>query len=213
MTLTKTVKALATRLTCLCLLLPLTACALSGQAIQGHVLEEGTHKPIPGAIVIVRWVGSVSKIVDAQNVCVHVESTLTDAQGRYHTPAWSAPSTVGPSFMVSDLEPSMTAYHPGYTFATIPSEKDTVWLKPFVGSRGERLKYLESFTGMQCGKREDYAKQLIPLYRAIYEEARRIAETQEDKHAVNNRLRDLEEMELGYEKSWENWRVRERDLK
>jgi len=39
------------------LAIPLTACALSGEAIEGRVLEEGTNKPIPGAIVVVRWIG------------------------------------------------------------------------------------------------------------------------------------------------------------
>lgn len=53
------------------------------------VLDEDTHQPIKGAIVVARWVGTISALVDSQTTCYHVESTTTDAQGRYQLPAWT----------------------------------------------------------------------------------------------------------------------------
>ncbi|MGH8766817.1 MAG: carboxypeptidase-like regulatory domain-containing protein, partial [Burkholderiales bacterium] len=70
-------------------LLPLTACALSGGPVVGQVVEEGTHKPIPGAIVVVRWRGDLPGFADSRTVCYHVASTVTDEAGRYRIPAWS----------------------------------------------------------------------------------------------------------------------------
>ena len=76
----------------LLLTLPFSACALSGEPVNGKVLEEGTETPIPDAIVVVRWQGRVSSLVDSHGVCVHVDSTVSDSQGRYKFTQWNKPS-------------------------------------------------------------------------------------------------------------------------
>src|SRR3989344_7252350 len=62
-----------------------TACATTPlQPVQGQVLEEGTNKPIANALVVGRWMGTVTHgIVESRTVCYHVESTTTDAEGRF----------------------------------------------------------------------------------------------------------------------------------
>ena len=176
-------------------LLPLTACALSGKAIEGKVVEQGTHKPIPNAIVIARWHGTVSALVDAQTVCVHVESATTDAQGNYRLLPWRKSSTMGPVF---DVQPIVTAHKPGYRLAEEYPET-TPRLVPFTGTRGERLKYLLWVLGTtSCGAQDESEKNLISLRKALYEEALKLAQTKEDQKTVEAIRYDLEILELGF---------------
>lgn len=193
----------------MCLAAPLAACALSGGAIEGRVLEEGTNKPIPGAIVVVRWHGRVSAFVDSHGVCYHVEMATTDEQGRYQTKPWRQPR----EYMVSFDHIDADAYKPSYGRPRKLSQvMEIEYLAPFIGTREEGLKFLETFGGMQCGKAEDYAPKLIPLYKAIYEEARLLAVTKEEKKRAIALLRELDEMEFGYDKSWDNWRERMKEI-
>lgn len=196
------------------LVFPLTACALSGEAIEGRVLEEGTDKPIAGAIVVVRWMGdttSGSWFVESRTTCYHVETATTDGQGSYRTKPWRQPQHK--DYTVKFDRIAINAYKPGYgPPSKLSRAQEIEYLAPFGGAREERLKFLGTFTGMQCGTAEDYAPTLIPLYKEIYREAKQLAVTNEEKKLAINRLRDLEEMEFGYDKSWENWRNRMREL-
>lgn len=126
---------------------PLTACALSGGPLEGKVLEEGTNRPISGAIVVARWEGYVSIFpAETRNVCVHVASTTTDDQGRYHFPAWRKEAHIKG---VKNLKPLITAHHPGYQWSE-RYEKGVEYLKPFTGTREERLGYLQKSAGQQA---------------------------------------------------------------
>src|SRR5687767_5886900 len=95
-----------TALLLICLMLPLQACGLSGGSIEGKVLEEGTDKPIEGAIVVVRWSGALSAFVESRPVCVHVDTVTTDAQGRYRFSSWRKSWEGG---VVTDLMPIVSA--------------------------------------------------------------------------------------------------------
>ena len=53
--------------------------------MRGLVLEEGSDKPIAGAIVVARWKGVAAFTT---SVCFHVESTETNEKGEYFFPAW-----------------------------------------------------------------------------------------------------------------------------
>jgi len=179
--------------------LSLPACALSGGAIEGQVLEEGANKPVAQAIVVVKWVGSVSKFVDSQGVCVHVETAITDHEGRYHTPSWSASSTVGPEILVSRLIPVFTAYKPGYKQV----EKETdfpLYLKPFTGERGERLEYLKRTSRVTgCHSAGESEKNLLPLRNALYQEALQLVQTKDDQKVLEDLLYSKEIAEFGYD--------------
>lgn len=165
----------------LSMFLPLSACALSGGPVSGQVLEEGTLKPIPGAIVVGRWIGSVPAFAESRTVCVHVESSVTDQEGKYTLPRWSKPSTVGP--LVLHLEPVVSAYKPGYGLPTKPSQKeDVVYLAPFKGDVKKRFEYLDRvISGASCGGAGESRKTLYRLQRALYEEASTIAQTADEK--------------------------------
>ena len=189
------------------LLLPLTACGLSGGPLEGRVLEAGTNKPIPGAIVIVRWQGTYSQIVDSQDVCYHVESATTDAEGRFRTSGWVEQKMRGPFFSPGGWD--ITAYKAGYETdwpaaysATEDYKRNIRYLKPFTGTKAERLKYLERLNWVtRCGAAEESEKNLLPLRKALYREARGIAASEEDERIVRGLLSDLEILELGYEEA------------
>jgi hypothetical protein len=196
-------------------ILPLAACSSSGSwsggVVKGRVLEYRTNKPIPGAIVVVQWEGNASAVVDSQTVCIYVDSTVSDDQGRYKFDAWRKPATFSG---VSDIRPEVTAYKAGYGERHRPYVvvEGKTYLVQFIGTHQERLEYLRSFRRMECGAEENDAPKLIPLYKAIYEEARGLAVTKEEQRLLIDVLRNLEDMEYGSAKSDDNWRKRMKEL-
>lgn len=196
------------RLTAVPLVLLLSACGLSGKAVTGQVLEEGTSKPIADAIVVIRWTGTVSAIVDSKGVCVHVDATTTDANGRYQFAAWRKPSSIGP---VSDVGAVVSAYKAGYEQQHYGIDS-TVRLTLATAENMPRLDYLSRFAGgVHCDVESDV--KLLPLYKAIYNEASSNAETMEERRKVLYHLKDIEVIELGSERAWENFHRREQELK
>lgn len=186
----------------------------SGDVLEGSVLEQGTNKPIPGAIVVARWKGTVGGLGHSQTMCFHVETTTTDAQGRYRIPPWQKPYEAGiydPSSVVSVYKPGYetTNYRKGRLYrredrkyvVTLnakpndPKIVDTLkeaqmavgindhYLKPFTGTRGERLEYLSYrvISGMSCSEARESYKNLYQLYRTAYEEAAALAQTSVEK--------------------------------
>lgn len=164
----------------------------SAPFIQGQVLDLGTNKPIPGAIVIAMWQETLSAApipADSRTVCSHVETAITDEQGHYQLPTWNG------------YEPSVySSYKPGYIrsneYYRLQQKVDQYvdLLEPFKGISKERIKYLDRLDSMRsCSENT----KLIPLYRAIYEEAKSIAVTQEDKKIVEELLFGVESLELG----------------
>lgn len=188
------------RLLALVCTLPLSACAsLLGNAIEGTVLEQGTNKPIPGAIVIVRWGGALPAFAEARSVCVHIETATTDAMGGFRTAAWRAPSSVGPAPVVqAHIGPAAYAYKSGYEY--VDTQGETVYLKPFTGTRGERLKYLERIEyATRCPSAKESEKNFLPFYQALYDEATRLAVTRDEKKIADGFLSNIEIIEFGYE--------------
>ena len=170
------------------LLAPLTACALSGKAIEGKVLEEGTNKPIPDAIVIARWSGHLATFAHGKTVCYHVLSTTTDENGAYRFPAWKKKITedwqknVRPETVIITVhKPGYAEYRPPGYVRTEAFKQNVRYLKPFTGPREERLKYLLHFSGLVGCYGAGDEKSLVPVYKALYDEARGIATSDKDK--------------------------------
>lgn len=181
-------------------LFPLSACGLSGGAIKGQVLEAETNKPIPGAIVVVRWHGTWAPPAGT-SACYHVESAMTDVEGRYKTPAWTGPFKAG---LIADYW-EVDVYKPGYeemkgSHVVQGGKTDISYLAPFKGTREERMRALWS-TGIACESAGNSARNLIPLYRALYQEASGISQTKNDRQIVDALLYELEKLELGYEEA------------
>lgn len=178
------------------LLVFITACAAFSdkEPIQGHVVEEGTNKPVPGAIVVARWKEGRSLYVDSQTVCVHVESTTTDAQGRYQIPRYkgNVPSHVD-SYKLG-YERSDTYYK---TKAYL-EHKDI--LKSFTRTREERFAYLKRIEyATRCPHAKESEKNMLLFYRALYDEARDLTVTKDDQKIADGFLSNIEVIELGYD--------------
>jgi hypothetical protein len=181
------------------MLFMLTACISAGKMWSeqnGVVLDEETHQPIEGAIVVARWFGTISAVFDSQTTCYHVESTSTDAQGRYLIPAWTKlPGKVHHSAV------NYTVYKAGYRQLAERMPMGGELLQRDTGSLSDRLQYLGKLSGAtRCGEPGDSRKQLIPLYRALYAEAKRTAGASPEEKRVIDFLRyELEIIELGYD--------------
>lgn len=173
-------------------LLPLSACGLSGGPVVGQVIEEGTHKPVPGAIVAAKWVGNVPAFAESRTVCVHVESAVADQEGKFRLPRWRKPSTVGP--VVMDLAPVVVAYKPGYGLPAKPSQADEiVYVAPFKGTTKERFDYLgRVISATSCVSAGESYKNLYRVTHAVYEEGKAIARTPDEKQRAE-RFRELAE--------------------
>ena len=182
------------------LLLPLSACGLSGGPIEGRVLDQATRNPIAGAIVVVRWKGThLIPFADTQGSCYHAESAVTDAEGRYRTPRWSAPSK-GPLF-TQDYR-SVTVYKAGYEQflesrygESEDTKKNIYLLKEFKGTREERWKYLQDITrATGCEAAGQSGRNIYPLSKAIFLEAKQIA----DPHTGREQLQLFREIAADY---------------
>ena len=184
------------------LLAPLTACALSGKAIEGKVLEEGTNKPIPDAIVIARWSGHLATFAHGKTVCYHVLSTTTDENGAYRFPAWKKKiaedwqKNVRPeTIIITAHKPGYEEYRPPGYVRTEAFKQNTRYLQPFVGGREERLRKTAG-AAVTCGSARESQKNLLPLYRKLYEEALPLAVTKEDRKIINGLLYQIDLIEL-----------------
>ena len=173
----------------------LFACGSVGGPVDGKVLEEGTHKPVPGAIVIASWQGALFTFVDSRHTCIHVETATTDQAGHYHIPLWTA----SPKPPVHDVELHIVTYKAGYEWAGYDDRDQRVqYLKPFTGTKEERLKSMGPGGNPRCGSAEEYRPVLEPLFRARYEEAKSLTT---DPEVLDGFLTAWEEMKFGLKTS------------
>lgn len=177
--------------------LPLTACGMAGAPIHGKVVEAGTLKPIPGAIVIAKWQGVMPVPGHGVHRCFHVETTTTNDKGEFHFPLW-----VDVPKYIAEVETLMEAYKSGYGYPEVPSQKDEIiWMTPFKGSARERLEYLSDLRRFECGSLNDYSKKLLPLYEAVYREALQMGVTPEERKIISSLRYSLDILKLGYEEA------------
>jgi hypothetical protein len=170
----------------------------------GTVLEQDTDTAIPDAIVVARWKGWISQLVDSQSVCYHVETSSTDAKGRYDIKDWTKLSG-----KVHHESISYTVYKPGYRQTA--TKGNSHYLEKERGSVEERLEYLSSIA-VTCGMKSEDQQKLLALYSAIYEEANRIAKTNQEKRKALYHLKRIEWIELGSDEAWRRFYQREREL-
>lgn len=171
--------------------LSLQDCGLSGGPIDGAVLEEGTNRPIVGAIVVVEW---LHQQVTA-TVCYRVESAVTDETGRFHIPRWSNPSD---HRALTNPRTSIDFY--ATAFERARQTDNDIYVRSVSEGKAERLEELRRLldaTG--CGDGGSSEKNRLPLLRALLAEARTLTGTQYDRETIEPFLFELEILELGYE--------------
>jgi hypothetical protein len=173
------------------LLLTLGACGgaprtLYGKSIDGHVLDAKTGHPISGAYVIYLWRAGVIPTSfsghNAPDICYHAAGAVTDAQGRFHIDAWQKPQR----YNVPNREPTAWAYAPGYVPDGVPPPtgpereptmhpNDVIRLQPSHATGDERLEELWNFIRRGCMHGGDSQRNLFPILKAAYDEAKSLA--------------------------------------
>lgn len=181
-------------------LMLLNGCALSTERIDGRVLEEGTNRPVARAIVLARWIGVVPGFAHSQTACVHVESSLSDAQGTFSLRGWSKSSVAG---SVKNLKPTLFAYRAGYQLPRNPSPReDTLYVAPFKGTQEQRLAYIARIaSNATCGTSDPSERNSLPLLRALYNEAAALVRSKDDLNLLESLKFAIEKIELGYEEA------------
>ena len=155
-----------------------TGCTLvvNGRAMDGRVIDKQTGKPIPGALVIVEWSGAVGGPVQSSRVCFHLEVVSTDADGRYHVPAWSrspASDAEGGFFGIRNVEVTRRTYKAGYEqFMYDPRDQTTILMQRFAANADQRIVYLSRQGTPGCGRTDGSRVNEIALWKAICEETK-----------------------------------------
>jgi hypothetical protein len=168
------------------------------------IRNDGSEKPIVGAIVLARWEDDVYH----GTVCFHVESTITDAEGRYHIPAWEKKHIWGNT---GNQRVHVRPHKAGYRWTDKHIKNELRSLTLDNRTREQRLEYLRTLSP-GCGSRDESEKNQLPLLRAVYEAAESIAITKEDMRTLNGILYKLEIIELGYEVAQERFLKKARAL-
>lgn len=182
-----------------------TACSLAHPPIRGVVVEEGTKQPLAGATVYVNWISYGSAAgVDSRTSCVRIDFATTDAQGRFELPWYS------PLLPWGNAAAWVEAYKLGYErvlklnqFGDFedyqpPPAEQKIAMKSFRGTVKERLVYLQSQLGKECGSPYDYKKKLILYYRSLYEVGKAIASRPDERKIVGSLLFSVEDLELDH---------------
>lgn len=153
----------------------------------GRVLDEETQQPIEGAIVVLRWQGVGTKaFVDTETVCYHVESAVTDVDGRYATAPWTEESRYRDLSMKSIL---VSTYRAGYRQVRMNEGISALYLKRDKRRAKERLEYLLVLSSsVSCGSSDGRPDKLLTLYDSMYREATSIGGTSIEERKIVNSL-------------------------
>jgi hypothetical protein len=195
-----------------------TPCAadmtLISRPIAGIVIEEGTGKPIPGAILSAVWEGAWSGTATSGTRCAKGMAVESDAAGRFRFPEWSASHTdlLGLGVEVTPYKAGYLDTRPGRAGAAprkvlgifeshqieIPPSELRIQMKPFTGSDAERSDYLRRFlNSTECRETGDMIG-MNPLYRAIRDEVQRLPASIRDQKTNAGQWSLLEIVEKNY---------------
>ncbi len=106
--------------------------------ITGQVLDQETGQAIAGAIVSARWYATGSgSMGGGTSGCRHLETTKTDAEGRYRIPGWAG--YLSPTnWMLYDRKLSLDAYKSWHIVGTKRRPtRETIYLRQFKGTLEE----------------------------------------------------------------------------
>ena len=182
-------------------LLALASCGsmphvLYGKRIAGQVVDAGTGQPIPGVHVAYVWESTVIPRGftghNSQTICYHAAAAMTDATGHFQIEPWREWSTYGvevadPNALVyaRDYQPRQISLHEGPIEPPRERLHEHYELKRFSGTVDERLDAMwGGIANRGCMYGKASQKSLFPMLKAMYEEARSLASSEENKRRV-----------------------------
>jgi hypothetical protein len=188
----------------LCCLCMVSACDeiqgySSGKELRSVIVNADTGEPIPDAIVLALWFTSTGTAGGSELVCFHAGTAITNAAGEYYMSAWRQKSPYSARY---ERDVLIFAHKPGYRWPypkIAYSRYTTDKLVPSQDSAKERLQYLgEVGRQTRCFNAGESAEALLPLRRALLDEARSIA--QSDDNSIVEYLRErVEKIGLGHD--------------
>ena len=166
----------------------------SGKELRGVIVNADTGEPIPDAIVVAKWITSTGTAGGSELVCFHAGTATTNAAGEYYMPAWREKNPFSAKY---ERDIFVYAYKAGYRWHyRFPPEEGYITqyitdkLVPFHGTAKERLEYLDHVgRNLLCFSGGESKKALLPLQKALLEEARSLAKSESDP--VVDLLRDI----------------------
>lgn len=151
---------------------------ITGCEMNGRVVDSETGAPISGALVIAEWSGDIGGPVQSSQVCFHLEIATTDAEGRYHIPAWRRRPVTdheGGFHGLRNVEVSRRTYKAGYSQLKFdPNDTSTILMVPFKGSPFERVEYLLNAGTAGCGREDGSLTKELSFWEAVCDEARKL---------------------------------------
>lgn len=145
----------------------LSACGFYGSGKSGKVVEEGTNKPIEGAMVSVLWHGSY--LITHGSTCFNVNVTTTDKEGNYRVSSWLRWTRSWPA---KGSAYTIKVYKKGYS--TEPGMEEAK-LRRFTGSNSVRLKQLMGIArSTVCMVGDETAIRLLPFYKKLDDEVKEL---------------------------------------
>jgi hypothetical protein len=170
--------------------------------LHRQVIDKETGKGIPDVLVAFKWTRNEGFSPGGSNTaCDHIAMLHTDGEGRYTIASYRG-----------RMGGVAAIYKPGYSEINDPvaRREGRDYLKPFRGTAGERFEEIGGvFSPLNCGDAE--AKNVLELYRAVYQEAKSIAATEADALRVDRFLASLEAVTYGQKEAIK--RITERALK
>jgi hypothetical protein len=170
---------------------------LYGKRIAGQVIDAVTGQPVAGAHVAFLWESGIIPSGftghNSRDICYHAAAVVTDQQGRFEIAPWKEWST----YDVEVHEPAGLIYAPRYAPTQIslregklkpPVERpnERYELRAFSGTVDERLDAMWwGFANRGCSYGGASQRSLFPMLKAMYEEARQIATTEQQRKQVN----------------------------
>jgi len=176
---------------------PLRAVAFHDGPIDGQVIDAVTKQPISGAFVVAKWGRAEGFIADSVEVCRHIVTTVSDAQGRYHIDAWAGvPNPVVGWLTDSLYDVSLDAYKPGMEIVwsddTLKASDTTgtLELTARAGTHADRLFRLSAMITSReliCSGGGGFGA-LQAVRDAVYAEAKAIATASDEDQKIIQRL-------------------------
>lgn len=159
---------------------PLAAVAFEDGPVDGLVVDTKTGAPISGAVVAATW-NRREDPAHGMPICRHVQTAISDGQGRYHIDRWGESRTLGSILFGTPFAVGLRVFKPSYTDTrgviglTSAPPPGELRMNAFAGTRAERLKYLRDEARLACTGAGLEQRALQPYLQAVVSEAETVA--------------------------------------
>jgi hypothetical protein len=165
--------------------------------------RKGSHD----AIVVAKWITSSGTAGGSELICFHTGTATTNTAGEYYMPAWRHKSPFSAKY---ERDIFVYAYKAGYRWQyRFPPREGYITqyisdkLVPFQGTTKERLEYLDYvWRNTGCFSAYESMSALLPLRRALYEEVRGLAASDEQRELARSLCEGIAEAAVIKEKGY-----------